>query len=200
MSSLTRPIKRGVKALFRPLLRPLLLRLELPLRVLQPRLEALEQAMAQVNAAHGATAGRVLTLEEHSAHDKTLIAALRNENSNLVRGWLRLRSDLLRLEQSVAAPGWVRIAPATLGALAARGGTLRLYVSRDGSRMEGAVNVSEREQAGADLIADLADLPFAPASVDAIAVSGAETDAPPTLVAHWRSLLRPGGSLSFRDG
>jgi hypothetical protein len=207
-----RSIKQGIKALFRPILRPLLLRLELPMRVMQPRLDAVERAIAQIDAAigrldaaHGATVGRVQDLEHHSTHDKTLIGALRNENSNLVRGWLRMRTDLLRLEQTVGAqelvpePAWVRIAPAALAALAERARPLRLHLSRDGRRNEGAVNVGNRARAGVDLIADLADLPFASQSVDAITVSGPADDVEPALLAHWRTLLRPGAALDFVD-
>ncbi len=196
-------IKRGIKALFRPLLRPLLLRLETPMRVLEPRLDKIDAAIGRLDAGLGATVGRVLDLEHHSKHDQTLIAALRQENSNLVHGWLRMRTDLLRLEQTAGGqerapePGWVRIAPAALAALAERARPLRLHVSRDASRREDAVNVGNRAQGGVDVIADLADLPFAPQSVDAITVSGLAEDVEPAQLAHWRTLLRPGGALDF---
>ena len=207
MSAILGPIRRGLKAVVRPIFRPLLLRLEMPLRVLQPRLDIIDQAIAQIDAAigrldaaHGATVGRVQTLEGGAEHDRTLIAALRNENQNLVRGWLRMRTDMLRLEQTrQAGQGWVRISPTALAGLAQRVGPLRLHISTDGSRAKDSVNVSDREGRDADLIAAFGDLPFPPGSVDEITVSGSHEPLDPAWLAHWRSLLRPGGTISFGE-
>lgn len=104
-------LKRAVKAALRPLFRPLLVRIDLPLRVLQPQVDAahaaiaaidaaIDAAIGRLDAANGVLVNRVKDLEHESAHDKQLIAALRAENQNFMRGWLQLRTDLLRLQQS----------------------------------------------------------------------------------------------------
>lgn len=100
-------LKRAVKAALRPLFRPLLVRIDLPLRVLQPQVDAahaaiaaIDAALGRLDAANGVLVNRVKDLEHESARDKQLIAALRAENQNFMRGWLQLRTDLLRLQQS----------------------------------------------------------------------------------------------------
>lgn len=91
------------------------------------------------------------------------------------------------------------LAPAKVEAL--RGaGALRVNLGCGHVPMEGYVNVDMRELPGVDAIADAADLPFAPGSIDEIHSAHLVEHFPlehlrRVVLPHWHMMLRPGGVL-----
>jgi hypothetical protein len=157
---------------------------------------------------------RLQALEHASEHDRSLTATLRNENQNLVRSWLRMRTDMTRLEQALHAtrtelmPGsqgelsleWVLIGRSKLATVLQAVRPLRLHLSRGRDAMERTLNISNHPRPGVDLIADFGDLPFQNGSVDEIFVSELieQGELRGLRLRHWRELLRPGGKINLK--
>jgi hypothetical protein len=214
MNFLPAPIRKGIKALLKPILRPLVLRLDMPFRVMLPKIDAIERAIAQLDIADALMVQRLQALEHASEHDRSLTATLRNENQNLVRSWLRMRTDMTRLEQALHAtrtelmPGsqgelsleWVLIGRSKLATVLQAVRPLRLHLSRGRDAMERTLNISNHPRPGVDLIADFGDLPFQNGSVDEIFVSELieQGELRGLRLRHWRELLRPGGKINLK--
>ena len=84
--------------------------------------------------------------------------------------------------------------------LASMNGGLRVNLGSGEKPLEGYINVDRREAEGAELVADIRDLPFEPGTISELASHHLvehfrEHQLATRILPYWRSLLRPGGTI-----